>query len=77
MPVRFPPRYLCGYRRGSWKASISFDTHWGHETVQFRSAGFPTGKTRRLESRRYAAARFMGIPIVLMWKHRLRQSGIS
>jgi hydrogenase maturation protease len=29
--------------------------HWDHEPVLIRSAGFPTGEPRRLESRRYGA----------------------
>ena len=29
---------------------------WDQETVQVRNAGFPTGATRRLESRRYGDA---------------------
>jgi hypothetical protein len=32
-----------------------FRLHWDHESGQIRSAGFPTGETRRLESRRYDA----------------------
>jgi hypothetical protein len=41
---------------GELNSVSNFGARWDQEPVPLRSAGFPTGKTRRLESRRYCGA---------------------